>query len=140
MVHIEKDLASEARAAACLLIEVCLDSYSSPRADYRAYARAQQYLVAAAREFDILLPLRRTGVHRPGVSRGLQRMVWDRDGWECRHCGSHRDLTVDHILPLAKGGTNYFANLQTLCMTCNTKKNVHLNTHLANAGTEEDWE
>lgn len=50
------------------------------------------------------------------------REIFDRDGWECRRCGSHRDLTVDHVVPRVKGGTDDPSNLQTLCGSCNSSK------------------
>jgi 5-methylcytosine-specific restriction endonuclease McrA len=40
----------------------------------------------------------------------------------CAHCGTANDLTIDHIIPLAKGGANQLHNLQMLCAACNTKK------------------
>lgn len=47
-----------------------------------------------------------------------------RDGGHCQHCGTTEDLTIDHIIPIFKGGTNDPANLQTLCRSCNSKKGV----------------
>ncbi|MFF1597681.1 HNH endonuclease [Streptomyces mirabilis] len=32
------------------------------------------------------------------------------------------DLTVDHVIPLAKGGTHDRANLRVLCRSCNSRK------------------
>jgi 5-methylcytosine-specific restriction endonuclease McrA len=33
-------------------------------------------------------------------------------------------LSIDHIIPLAKGGTSDRSNLRVLCTTCNTAKGV----------------
>ncbi|NJL03387.1 MAG: DEAD/DEAH box helicase family protein [Chloroflexaceae bacterium] len=47
-----------------------------------------------------------------------------RDGNMCLCCGSERNLQIDHIIPVYKGGTNDLDNLQTLCKTCNTHKGI----------------
>lgn len=43
----------------------------------------------------------------------------------CLCCGKQEpeiSLTVDHVVPLSKGGTNNIDNLQPLCLTCNLSK------------------
>lgn len=40
----------------------------------------------------------------------------------CVHCGSEQNLTLDHKLARAQGGTNHISNLQMLCSKCNAAK------------------
>ena len=40
----------------------------------------------------------------------------------CLKCGSEKNLTIDHIIPVSKNGTNDFDNLQILCGKCNQDK------------------
>lgn len=44
-------------------------------------------------------------------------------GNKCLCCGrSDVALTVDHVVPVSKGGTSNIDNLQPLCLSCNSKK------------------
>lgn len=51
--------------------------------------------------------------------------VFKRDNFTCQYCGGRPPgviLTIDHILPLASGGTDDIENLITACELCNSGK------------------
>lgn len=50
--------------------------------------------------------------------------IYARDGFCCRYCltGAGGVLTLDHVVPLCKGGTNDDSNLVTCCRRCNRIK------------------
>jgi hypothetical protein len=51
--------------------------------------------------------------------------IYNRDGGSCVYCGIIVDVDsfyVDHIIPIAKGGSNESHNLATSCNSCNIKK------------------
>lgn len=48
---------------------------------------------------------------------------------KCAHCGKHiafRDMTIEHVIPLHKGGTSDAKNLVILCKDCNSSKSDHI--------------
>ena len=44
---------------------------------------------------------------------------WDN---KCAYCGSDKDLTLDHIVPRSKGGSNHTTNVLCACTKCNADK------------------
>ena len=48
--------------------------------------------------------------------------VFKRDGFKCQYCGTRKELTIDHLIPKAKGGKTSWNNLVTACKKCNSKK------------------
>lgn len=41
----------------------------------------------------------------------------------CVYCGATHNLSIDHIVPLSKGGTHTTDNLALACLSCNYSKN-----------------
>lgn len=60
------------------------------------------------------------------IPASLRTSVYERDAYRCVVCGSWTDLTLDHIVPEAKGGPTTFENLQTMCRSHNSGKGTRL--------------
>lgn len=54
--------------------------------------------------------------------RAGRAFVMQRDGYACVLCGSDLRLSLDHIHPYSKGGTDEPENLRVLCRSCNSRK------------------
>ncbi|MCK1322128.1 HNH endonuclease [Bradyrhizobium sp. 156] len=67
---------------------------------------------------------------RIGISKKTRFDVFKRDGFCCVYCGAHPSetvlLEVDHVHPVAEGGTNEADNLVTACWDCNRGKGARL--------------
>lgn len=71
-----------------------------------------------------LFPARRSV--RKTIPFIVRARVVARDNFKCAKCGTEHFLTIDHIVPVAKGGTNNESNLQTLCAICNSRKGARM--------------
>jgi len=63
--------------------------------------------------------------NRKSISNSIRFDVFKRDMFCCQYCGGKAPdvvLNVDHINPVALGGTNDLLNLVTSCFTCNSGK------------------
>lgn len=67
----------------------------------------------------------RQDVTEQRISKRLRYEVLRRDNHACRYCGATAPdvkLTVDHVVPVALGGTHEPSNLVTACSDCNSGK------------------
>ena len=63
----------------------------------------------------IAIPYKKVVLTRKNILR--------RDSYKCAYCGrSDLPLTIDHVLPKARGGTDSWENLVCACTSCNNKK------------------
>lgn len=57
-----------------------------------------------------------------------------RDSYQCRSCGrvcsGKREAQVDHIIPRDRGGSDDPENLQTLCISCHSRKTLNEHRNL----------
>lgn len=49
---------------------------------------------------------------------------FDYHGNRCVYCGSEKNLQIEHMIPISKGGTNWPANLAPACESCNKSKHA----------------
>ena len=74
---------------------------------------------------------------RHSVPREIRASILKRDFYKCCICGASPatdtlvDLEIDHIKPIAKGGTNHESNLWTLCALCNNRKGTQYDIEIA---------
>jgi 5-methylcytosine-specific restriction endonuclease McrA len=62
----------------------------------------------------VRVPYKRVLLTRKNVIR--------RDGSCCQYCGSHDQLTIDHVMPRSRGGKDTWTNLVAACVPCNNRK------------------
>lgn len=81
-------------------------------------------------------------------ARDLRKSQW----WKrklskgvCHYCGagtSPKELTMDHVVPLARGGRTTKGNVVPCCKTCNNKKKIMLpmdwQAYLDSLGVSQD--
>ena len=62
---------------------------------------------------------------RKNVVRFTRNNIFLRDHYTCQYCGQKpglTQLTMDHVIPVVKGGLKSWENIATACRGCNLKK------------------
>lgn len=71
-------------------------------------------------------PIKQTRVREhPQLTWNERYKILERDNFSCFYCGaSGKDtrITVDHVIPMSRGGTNEESNLVAACADCNAGK------------------
>lgn len=69
---------------------------------------------------------RKKVVERVWFSRDVKEDILRKSDGVCAHCGCPvtigDNFTIEHVVPISKGGTNDLVNIVALCRTCNTVK------------------
>ncbi len=81
---------------------------------------------AAVRKANQTLVDREAGLPTRHIPRDIRQRVWQKYRGACANCGATQYLEFDHIVPVAKGGSNSEANVQLLCRKCNLKKSDNI--------------
>jgi DnaD/phage-associated family protein len=76
------------------------------------------------------------------ISKSLRFDVFQRDGHTCQYCGRKPpdvELEIDHLLPVAEGGTDEFDNLVTSCFDCNRGKSAKIIQDHTGGYSKDEW-
>jgi 5-methylcytosine-specific restriction endonuclease McrA len=100
-----------------------LEANREKRREYqRAYLQTEAGKAAAARAD----AARRSRITGQRMDRNITtRAVAERDGWTCYLCGcevTQRTYTMDHVIPVSRGGLHEWGNLRCACRRCNSRK------------------
>ncbi|MBI5756517.1 MAG: HNH endonuclease [Nitrospirae bacterium] len=70
----------------------------------------------------LLRLVRARNIHKVKFSRAN---IFARDNYTCQYCGEKfdvKDLTFDHVIPVARSGKKSWENIVTACWRCNNRK------------------
>jgi 5-methylcytosine-specific restriction endonuclease McrA len=54
-----------------------------------------------------------------------RRNIYRRDAFQCQYCGGRpglKNLSIDHVVPVSRGGVTSWENCVVACVKCNTRK------------------
>ena len=85
------------------------------------FRRPSRCVDCQARLVNIETPNNFHRFYRSGAWRRLRNVVFELKGKKCAYC-KKLAICVDHKIPISRGGTNHFDNLQPACVYCNSQK------------------
>lgn len=96
----------------------------------RAYARAYNREARKRSQYDPVQTAvyyqqrraRKVSADNRRVTKADIRRLYERQDGRCLACGKDARLTVDHLIPLSRGGRHAIGNLAGLCGGCNSSK------------------
>lgn len=62
----------------------------------------------------------------PSYAPGQRERIYARDEHRCVLCSATDDLTLDHIHPRSRAGSDSDSNLRVLCRSCNSSKGARI--------------
>jgi 5-methylcytosine-specific restriction endonuclease McrA len=88
--------------------------------DFEAHSPSQAFIVpAVARMISYL------GRRIPASPRFSREHIFMRDDYKCQYCNETfhpKELTLDHVVPVVRGGRKTWTNIVTSCVECNQAK------------------
>lgn len=101
----------------------CVDCGSPCRGEQRCRPCANRAQIVRATD-DRRVQRRQRERSAPGLTTRQRETLlagWVKQACLCSYCGN-RATTIDHVVPLVRGGTNSEGNLAPCCKSCNSRK------------------
>lgn len=123
----ESDQETRLNELADQIARECSDmfSYENRRGASIFTSKVVDAILHAADEYGLIDLEQETYLHyrrASKISKLKRSYVFERDGHRCVECRSVENLTIDHIHPVIRGGTDDLHNLRVLCNICNSIK------------------
>lgn len=93
------------------------DNAERKRAANRKWFRENPATMAA-------ITARRRNAAGPGVTNEQWRLILSMTDNRCSYCGRDGKMTMDHVVPLSRGGLHAVENVTPACHSCNSRKNA----------------
>ena len=78
------------------------------------------------KENDVKRRARKAGAEKNDLTASQWREIKEAHKHKCVYCGKKfKNLTMDHITPLSKGGNHTVSNVVPACISCNSKKHTN---------------
>lgn len=122
--HMDDRLLRDAGCGGCgLLYDRANGRFSVSYEEYLEILEEAEAITATKNGKKTLTKMRRSEFNT--VKADLQLTLIDQ-GYEyrCVGCDTLENLSLDHITPLSRGGSDDLSNLQFLCQSCNSRKGV----------------
>lgn len=105
------------------------EQHLATKGTQRRIAQKQRAYVAYAKTAKMAAKKRRDYARRKAAlvaDAPFTAEMWialvERHKHRCHYCGRKRVLTLDHVIPVSKGGTHTEANIVPACRSCNSAK------------------
>jgi 5-methylcytosine-specific restriction endonuclease McrA len=86
----------------------------------KKWASTNKEVVAAYQKTSALK--RRAQRRQNGIFKVSHKEIAKLQDQPCFYCGSLKSKTIDHVIPINKGGTHSIGNLVPCCKSCNSSK------------------
>lgn len=84
----------------------------------KTFKKVEQGIHRAKKEYCTDECQKKHALHRLPLDAAIRKYIFSRDRDQCRYCGERAEC-IDHVIPVAHGGSDSKSNLVACCTACN---------------------